>query len=377
VSATWSPKNFPIEPNQVLPGSPRKFFWNCVNGHEYMASVHNRVKGTGCSFCAGKKVLPGFNDFASRDPVGSKYWHPTRNEVLPNEVTSGSNKKYWFVCDEGHEYQSTPAALSSGKRCGICSGQTVMAGFNDLATQNPELAKEWHPEKNGRLSPAQVTSGSGRKIWWLCPAGHEWEAPVFNRRRGIGCPICVNRLTQSGVNDLALTHPELAADWHPTRNGELSPKDVQAGSLKTVWWVCQEGHEWRASLNNRSRGTGCPTCADHGFDPDKPAVVYFLRNRELGARKVGITGQATTRLAKFERFGWELISAFEFNEGHSARQVETEFFRWLRNENGAGVFLSRSETKETAGWTETFSDSGLADDEILEKLQFLIGEVSL
>lgn len=59
-----------------------------------------------------------------------------------------------------------------------------------MAVQNPDLAKEWHPSKNGLLIPNQVTPGSGKKVWWLCERGHEWEARVTDRSNGTGCPYC-------------------------------------------------------------------------------------------------------------------------------------------------------------------------------------------
>ncbi|MBQ03731.1 hypothetical protein CL673_03350 [Candidatus Bathyarchaeota archaeon] len=65
-----------------------------------------------------------------------------------------------------------------------------------LADRNPELAKEWHPIKNGDLTPAQVTPGSGKKVWWRCSRGHEWEAMVKSRTRGTGCPYCYRERRQ-------------------------------------------------------------------------------------------------------------------------------------------------------------------------------------
>lgn len=59
-----------------------------------------------------------------------------------------------------------------------------------LAEEYQELAKEWHPTKNGELTPKDITSGSGKKVWWLCSKGHEWQARVADRTSGKGCPYC-------------------------------------------------------------------------------------------------------------------------------------------------------------------------------------------
>ena len=133
-------------------------------------------------------------------------------------------------------------------------------GVNDLATVNPQLASEWHPTKNGDLLPSQVTAGSDKKVWWLCTKGHEWPAKVSQRHAGSGCPYCSGLKAFPGFNDLATINPELAAEWHPTKNGDLLPSQVTAGSGKKVWWLGKCGHEWRAEIVNRSRGKGCRIC---------------------------------------------------------------------------------------------------------------------
>ncbi|WP_375091209.1 zinc-ribbon domain-containing protein [Peribacillus sp. RS7] len=69
-----------------------------------------------------------------------------------------------------------------------------MVGYNDLLTANPQLANEWHPEKNGDLKPTDVTKGSNKRVWWLCSVcGHEWNIPVKNRNKGSGCPKCARK----------------------------------------------------------------------------------------------------------------------------------------------------------------------------------------
>ena len=59
-----------------------------------------------------------------------------------------------------------------------------------LGESNPSLAKEWHPTKNVKLSPNDVTPKVRKKVWWICKKGHEWEARIFSRNRGRGCPYC-------------------------------------------------------------------------------------------------------------------------------------------------------------------------------------------
>jgi DNA-directed RNA polymerase subunit RPC12/RpoP len=128
----------------------------------------------------------------------------------------------------------------------------------------PELVAEWHPERNGTLTPYSVSAGSGRLIWWRCSRSdeHVWRAKPNNRTMGSGCPFCANRKVSS-TNNLAVCFPFIASEWHPERNGRTAPDDVVATSSRVCWWRCsvRPEHEWRASVRDRTRDqTACPYC---------------------------------------------------------------------------------------------------------------------
>ena len=130
----------------------------------------------------------------------------------------------------------------------------------------PELAKEWHPTKNGDLTPFDVAPKGHNKVWWKCDKAddHEWQTAIYNRTSGKGCPYCANRLVVLS-NCLATLNPELTKQWHPTKNGDLTPFDITPGSAKKVWWKCEENHEWATAIAKRSgnenvKGTNCPEC---------------------------------------------------------------------------------------------------------------------
>src|SRR5438105_2503075 len=130
-----------------------------------------------------------------------------------------------------------------------------------MLTAYPELVAQWHPERNGGLEPETLTAGSNYKVWWRCPVdhAHEWQAPIYRRTEGSGCPICSGKLVVAATS-LQMLFPGLAAEWHADKNGELSPEQVAPGSPKIVWWRCHEDptHEWKARVYNRAiRNTGC------------------------------------------------------------------------------------------------------------------------
>ena len=200
-----------------------------------------------------------------------KEWHPTKNQGLsPDEMTLGMRKEIWWRCQHGHEWQTLLCnRTSQHSNCPYCSGKRLKVGFNDLATTHPHLLNEWHPTKNGELTPQQVTRGLNKKIWWQCQKGHEWEAILLNRAiNQNGCPYCSNQRILEGYNDLTTTHPEIAKEWHPTKNETLLPTMVSYGSRKKVWWQCKKGHEWEKPVNNRTtKKSRCPICYPKWLKP--------------------------------------------------------------------------------------------------------------
>ncbi|MCP5105598.1 MAG: zinc-ribbon domain-containing protein, partial [bacterium] len=142
--------------------------------------------------------------------------------------------------------------------CPYCSGY-YPSPENNLAVVDPELAKQWHPHKNGEKKPRMFTPGSKQKVWWKCEHGHEWQIGILNRRHGSGCPYCSGKKASKEYN-FAVKNPEIALQWHPVKNGKLTPDKVTPWSNKKTWWMCDHGHEWLTKVGNRSRGRGCPIC---------------------------------------------------------------------------------------------------------------------
>ena len=207
-------------------------------------------------------MLKSKNSVATVYPNVAKEWHPTKNgKLLPSHFSYGSEQIVWWQDKLGHEWTaSIKNRTIQGQGCPYCSNHTVLIGFNDLATTYPEVAKEWHPTKNGNVKPTDVTSGSDKKIWWIDKLGHEWKTEVKNRTKGCGCPYCHNRKVLIGFNDLATTRPNLLKEWDFQKN-KILPTQVVKGSNKKVWWICSTcGHEWQATISERSQGHGCSIC---------------------------------------------------------------------------------------------------------------------
>ena len=117
--------------------------------------------------------------------------------------------------------------------------------FKPLALTNPKLAKQWHPEKNGDLTPYDVSAYSKLEVSWLYPyddpkTGHHdfvWKARISDRNKSDGCPYLSGKMVWTGFNDLATVNPKLAAEWDYEKNKKLTPEKVTVGKNMLVWWL--------------------------------------------------------------------------------------------------------------------------------------------
>jgi predicted secreted protein len=266
IAEEWHPtKNGKLTPRDVVPGYYKAVWWKCPRGrdHVWRKTVCARVYGgRGCPFCAGQRPSAGHN-LAVDAPRVAKEWHPTKNgDLKPRDVTLGSRKAVWWKCPKGadHEWSSSVYIRKKGG-CPFCANMRI-SSTNSLAAVAPAVAAQWHPTKNGKLRPRDVIAGSNRRVWWKCPkAGdHEWPASIANRLAGTTCPFCLNRRLCAS-NSLAVAFPKIAAEWHPTKNGKLTPRDIVGGGARRVWWRCAFGHVWAAFVFNRTqKGSNCPEC---------------------------------------------------------------------------------------------------------------------
>ena len=176
---------------------------------------------------------------------------------------NGNKTKIHVRCSKYHqEYYVVPSSVMRGIGCPYCSGKLPIIGINDLATLYPEIAAQWDYNHNKNIKPSDLRPNSNKKISWQCEkCGGVWEAPPSARIRGRGCPYCSGNKVLVGFNDLASKNPDLLSEWNFSKNTDIKPTDVTAGSTRAVWWKCEHGHEWAASIQSRVKGAGCPYCA--------------------------------------------------------------------------------------------------------------------
>lgn len=145
----------------------------------------------GCPYCEDHKLLKGFNDFASQYPQLAKEWSE-KNKVGADAVTSSKAGLFWWHCPScGGEYSAWISSRIDGSRCPYCVGRVVEENLNSLSKTHPAIAVEWNCEKNGTITPDQVSALSKQEYWWKSSCGHEWKAKIYDRTvRKVPCPKC-------------------------------------------------------------------------------------------------------------------------------------------------------------------------------------------
>jgi Probable Zinc-ribbon domain len=278
VSIDWHPDRNEKQPSDFLPSSNKVVWWLCGNGHEWKENIRTRSQQQGCPYCLKKRPSPEYN-LAILYPKVSDEWHPTKNrDLIPAEVMPFTSKrKAWWLCSKGHEWEETIGhRTKDGLGCPYCNRRKANEE-NSIVTTHPHLVKEWHPDRNEGLTPSLVLSGTEKKVWWRCRKGHEWVAAVNDRaRKKTGCPYCAGQKVTHD-NNLAFLRPDLAKQWHPSKNENLTPYDVTSRSAKKVWWICEKGHSWEAPVFYRDRGNGCSYCSHQSTSFPEQALSYYLK----------------------------------------------------------------------------------------------------
>jgi protein-arginine kinase activator protein McsA len=278
-------RNEAVDPAAIAASSNRKLWWRCPNcRQQWQATVGSRAAGHGCPNCynerrrtKGPRAVAAEQSLQTLHPTLAAEWDPGRNRGLdPAAISPNSKHKVWWRCGTcEHRWAASVQNRTHEHGCPRCGltrrarTQSHVDYDRSLAARHPTLLPELHPTRNPGLDPKQIGGRSSLKVWWRCSTcDHEWQATVASRTyAGTGCPVCGltrRAKTQSRVDrtrSLAVKHPEIAAQLHPSRNPEIDPAEVGARSSLKLWWLCDTcGHEWRTAVSTRTDGSGCPHC---------------------------------------------------------------------------------------------------------------------
>jgi hypothetical protein len=320
-----------------------KKVWSCKLNHRYESQISERKRGKSCPYCAGRRVLKGFNDLATTHPNLSNQAHGWN----PQEITAGSNSKREWICNLGHVTKSIVKNRALlGNDCKVCMNQDALEGFNDLGTKFPEIAAEafgWNP--------SSVVSGSKVKKSWKCPLKHVYVTSPGERIRGRGCNICAGKKLLVGFNDLATTHPAIAKEAYG-----WDPRQLFGGTHQLKKFKCSNGHIYRAAVKDRTvKSSACPSCSKTGFNPTLDAFLYLLEHPHWQMFQIGITNYPDDRLYTHKLIGWEVVELRGPMDGYLTQQWETAILRMLK---ASGADLANcSVVGKFEGYTEAWSSS--------------------
>lgn len=235
-------------------------------GYVWTPLASNILYGYGCPACKNKAVFKGVNDLETLRPDIAQDWDYGKNTKLPSDFTYGSDKRVSWKCHKcGYKWEdSIYNRVFKNIGCQDCEGRVLKPGVNDFKTLYSQIAKGWNYDKNKELTPENFFPFSNKRVWWKCSkCGHEWNCKISDRViSSTNCPVCAGRVIVTGINDFESNYPEIASEWHPTKNGNCKPYLYTKKSNKKAWWKCAKcGYEWEATIKNRvNGGTGCPKC---------------------------------------------------------------------------------------------------------------------
>ena len=394
-------KHFAFE---VTAGSKRKLAFVCPDcGQEFQAAIANVVRSvgkgfTGCPVCAGRKIVPGINDLASKCPEAAAMWS-SKNKLSASEVAVKTKKKAIFKCYVcKQEFEAAICGVvdsvdNGNTGCPVCAGKKVVPGINDLASQCPEAAAMW--SSKNKLSASEVTARNHKKVFFKCrDCGQEFEATIANVTIAIdngttGCPVCKGYKVIPGINDLASKCPEAAAMW--SSKNKLSASEVTVTSSQKAFFKCRDcGQEFEAPIANvvRSVGnnfTGCYDCKMRKVNVISKPEWFYTRPMLAFAGENGIPNpffDVRSILGKHSRLGLDFVDhiqklIYEYNGKYphtDAAEKDRFKFEAVRKAGYKGIRvlepgLEVLDPKYDIVMPEGFRDSsGKYDAEIMEEV---------
>jgi len=281
LAAEWSPNNEET-PDSVRRDVRFRVRWVCPDcDGEYSAKIADREVGDeACPYCNRGNLLAGLNDLVTTDPELAKEWSQNNDKPASSVRKNYVYRALWVcpVCNS--DYRASVFDREIGDNaCTYCYGPFVKKGYNDLATTEPELIKEWSP--NNDRTPDSVKKDLYFYALWICKTCHgEYSAWISVREVGDeACPYCADKSTLTGYNDLATVDPSLAVEW--SHNNDRAIDEVRRNQKLVGLWICPTCHgEYSARIADREIGdAACLYCADKKILPGFNS--FMVRHKDL------------------------------------------------------------------------------------------------
>jgi hypothetical protein len=268
--------------------------WVCpACSHRFTCSIREMVERPQCPRCESERRAAWQNEYdalkktvVADHPMLAAAWDdPADPRTVP---IAGGWELRRFKCPNGHHPRISPHTfLHSG--CPHCrsAGTRKTSSSRALAEEYPEVAAQWHPTLNGKLTPEDVVHNSKRSVWWRDAAcGHEWKEAVRDRNKyqRYLCPRC-----RTILDSLAYQFPLLAKEWSPANPVTAWHVRPNGTTLFNPEWICSfdPTHVWTATLSSRTNGSDCPECREIG--KSKVELDHFAAaNTLFGKARSGV-----------------------------------------------------------------------------------------
>lgn len=303
--------------------------WRCPGGHEYRESRSSHRRSRGCPTCAGS--------VATRMPGLLKFWDQERNKLSAADVSAYDRERFHWRCENGHSFERAPyRVLATGHRCQECRREGKVAwrisGKRDpsktLADAHPDLIAQWDYVRNAR-GPEEFAPGSQREAFWICENGHSWSSLICHRtgtaRHQASCQAC---------KAIAYSAPEIAAQLHPSLNAPGAATTVRKGSSEILYWVCDLGHVFSASVAARLRSSypaSCDKCRAIAVKaPDLIAACWASEcNGDLDPAALGTSSAEEAYWVKLEFL--DVAVSSRRAEHYERTRIGYRYRRYLKN----------------------------------------------
>ncbi len=280
----------------------------CSVHGEFVQTPNKHLIGQGCPYCAGKHKTcqDTLDDFIE-----------IHGDLYDYSLVEYKNvhTKVKIVCKEHGIFEQLPLAHKRGSGCPKCYGR---------GKTQEEILHQLH-EVHGNIYEYKLSNfkGTKEKIEVLCKTHGVFYKPVTKLLRGEGCPFCSNDRTASKLSHSAEDFIQKSKLIH---GDTYNYSKIVYKNAKTLVRINCTIHGFFEQLPDvHLSGSGCPSCAEHGFNPSTPASIYVLTSIDLKFMKIGISNNVKSRISKLRKktpFKFKKIKEFSFAIGMKAFLTE-------------------------------------------------------
>lgn len=260
----WHPTKNSFTPDMVAPSSGKKAWWRCSNGHEWIAQISSRAQGVGCDQCNPKVSVLEVRIYSEikglfKDAVAQKKIYGKECDIWIPSLNLGIEVDGWYW------HQNSLTKEEDKNLCIENSGaQLIRVRQEGLMKIRP------HDIFHSRMDhPKKIVNDLISAICNLRPDIHQLQDCLKYQSNPQYCNeqlfniMSVNLCAPEPGQSLADLYPEVASQWHPTKNGSMLPSQIKPSNTRKFWWICKNKHEWLAPIYSRTNGNGCPYCSGH------------------------------------------------------------------------------------------------------------------